>query len=443
VPPSHPLSYSVPLVNIMASEAHHQRLFTLALAASCLLTRVSALSRVATTSQGSEAVAQASDSMVIPEWKLDLASGKGDDWWTRFGLRSVGDTIKSAIWSDGLPVITGSPAQNRQRCPVIKLPDDVVLAANRRGWTTLSGSWTTGSGIGVATWEQNYLSMGFSRDIKKVAVHFRSASTGQMAARTRYFTDKEMMMLYDWKEMPAKATSKAAANSTRSSSKGKTEQFNLAIMDCAGTLMYVVKEKNHTIQVYSRDATLVAESAVEAPVLRYKFADPSSKYLIATAEAPGLNASIKVKDIPRDVEIGEVLPFGMRFQKGGYVNSSALMETEYRWILATAVQALAIYKAQAVGLPWEIITVVETFFIVCFAVMILTVLGMLYSIYRCVYPSAYYLSKDYYGRIADNPFLLVPPRPPQRHSMADAANSRQYAQERGLPGSVPSYGANK
>lgn len=364
------------------------------------------------------------ETLVIPAWKLDLVADDGKGWWEKFGNfgAEVTDSIASAIWGVNQPQVTASQAQDTQRCPVIKLPASFSAAAKRRSWTSLYGEWTTPTGINLAAWEQNYLAMGFSRDVAKMGVSVRAASTGQVSLRTRLFTDVEMMALYDWKEPKAAASKETTAN--------------LAIFDCVGTLMYIVKEQPgfpQHINVYSRDGLLVSKSTVGTPVLRYQFTDPTGAYLIATAEAPGINATIKSADIPRDVEIGGVLPIGFFFEQGGFKNSSALMETEYRWVLTAAVQALSIYKAQADDMPWTVITVVETTIITLLVLSILAVVGVAFGIYRCVHPGGYAASKAHH----DNPFLAVPPRPPPR-AIADAAKTRLYGQDKAL-----SYGANK
>jgi len=384
---------------------------------------------------------EAASSYVIPEWKIDLVSGNGDDWWSKYGVQAIAESIKGAIWGASLPEVTGTPAQDAQRCPILKLPDNLVLAAKRRSWTGLYGEWNTASGINLATWEQSYLGIGFSRDIKRIGVYIRTASTRQVAVRTRYFTDTEMLRLFDWKEATKSAiiTSNASnatsspTNSSATAFQAKEEPFNLAIFDCAGTLMYVVKELDEVpryVKLYGRDGTVVAQTSIGEPILRYQFTDPSSGYLLATAEAPGINASVRSADIPLDVQVGEVKPFGMHFEMGGYTNSSALMEIEYRYVLASAVQALAIYEGAA-ELSWGIITAVETFLVICIAAAFLLLVGLLYGTFRCVYPYGLH-SKDVYGRIADNPFLAVPARPPHRDELAEALKSRSFG-----------YGADK
>jgi len=363
------------------------------------------------------------NTIVIPDWKLNLVAGNSQDWWTRFGLTSIADGVKHAIWGDGLPVITGSPAQDGQNCPIIKLPDSVTIAAKRNGWTALHGEWSTANGVKLASWTQNYLAMGFSRDVKKIGIHYRMTSTGEVAFRTKYFTDKELVSLFKWK------------------ASSQEEGHSIAILDCIGTLMYVVKETTkipRMVQLFARDGTLIAKSFVGEPVLRLQFADPINNYLIGSAEAPGINASIPSKKIPKEKEFGGVIPFGLFFQTGGYTNSSALMEPEYRWVITAGVQALAIYNAEAPEINWTIITAVEMILIALISASVIVVVGLLYSIFRMVYPFGEMIDRN--GRIVDNPFLLVPERPPKKDAFTDASESRRYAEKLGLHGRAPMYG---
>jgi len=387
----------------------------------------------------------------IPEWKLDLVTGHGDDWWTKHVTIPFTTVIRTALWGSDLPRVTASVAQDQQRCPILKLPATFTGAAKAKSWRSLSGEWNAGNDVTLATWEQNYLTMGFSRNVKLVSLYIRTAATGQVAFRTRPFSDKEMKTLYNWKPADKKLEDKTAvagqlkadaAKSTEASNGTTLEEysdFNLAIFDCVGALMYVVKEKKQIpvdlIEVYSRDGTLISKSDVGGDIMRYQFEDPSSGYLIATAEAPGINASIKRKDIPHDVELGNVLPFGFKFEEGGYKNSSALMETDYRWVLATAVQALAIFKAKEEAVPWTLFTAVEAFWVACIALALLITGGLFYSIYLCVFPGGVYADEYYYGRLAENPFLAQkdPSLLKPKYRLGDS-----WHQELGWPGA---YGA--
>jgi len=360
---------------------------------------------------------------VIPDEKLDLIAEDGKDWWTRFG-NYVSTSVSFALWGVNQPAITSSPAQNRQRCPVLKLPENFNAAAKQSYWTSLYGEWNTPNNVNLATWEQSYLGMGFSRNIANMGVHIRAASTGQVAIRTRLFTDEEMSTLFDWKVRAAAATKGANASTAAA---GKETDSNLALFDCVGALMYVVKQTSifpKMINLYSRDGSLVAKSTVGRPILRYQFVDAKKGYLIATAEAPGINASIKSDDIPAEVAVGGVLPFGFHFEQGGFANSSGLMDTEYRWVLAATTQALAIYNAQEAETPWNIITTVETIIITLMVLSVLAVGVVLFCTYRCVYPGGYSAASK-----SDNLFMATPMCPPPRNTVdaAKAYGSMQYA----------------
>jgi hypothetical protein len=399
---------------------------------------------------------QAAGEIEIPQWKLDLVTGTGDDWWITHVASKI-KSIQNALWGTDLPDVTASPAQDHQTCPVLKLPASFYGAAKYSSWRRLYGEWSTGNDVTVATFEQNYLMMGFSRDVKQVSVLIRTAATGQVAIRTRPYTDEQMMLLFNWKATGIKSaangtsstlpvngtngTALATANGTALPAAPTVQDYtgwNLAIFDCVGTLMYVVKEKSAfpaEIQLYSRDGTLVSSSHVGHPVLRYQFVDPSSGYLISTAEAPGINASISRTDIPKDVQVGDVLPFGFKFEEGGYTNSSALMENEYRWVLATAVQSLAIYNAEGEASYWTVVTVVEAFLIACIVLSVLLVGGLFFCVYRLVFPGGHYENMHYYGRLAENPFLAH-----KDASLLKPRASRQM-QELGWHSGANGYGA--
>lgn len=360
----------------------------------------------------------------IPSWRVDLVKDHGDSWWSRFGGfgRAVGDGMKQALWGNSLPPIASTPAQDQQRCPVMKLPEDFDAVAKSRSWTSFSGEWSTNSGVILATWEQNIFGMAFSRNTRQMGVSFRTASTGQVAVRTKMFTDKEMMVLYNWRAPPPVIETVGKHNFTV-----RAAGFNLVILDCVGTLMYVIREDaeqdGKAIRIYARDGSLVGISKPDSPILRYQWVKPGTKYLIATAEAPGYHADVKENDIPRKAELGNVLPFGFHFETGGYANSSLFMEPEFRWVIPTAQQALAIHKARHDFDPGTAVTVVEIVLILCAVLSILTVVGLLFCVYRVVYPPWHVVDRDHHGKVAENPFLAVPPLPPTREEAMMAAKA--------------------
>lgn len=353
--------------------------------------------------QDAKKVSEASEAIEIPQWRLDLATGRPDDWWTR----NVASPVSSLIWGTDQPEVTASPAQDHQRCPIVKLPNSFVTSASYASHFSIAGTWSYTNSVKLASWEQNFLSMGFSRDLHKVTTVIRTASTNQVAIRTRPFTNREMETLFNWKA----ANAYFDMNKTMPMEQASLQvfrDFNIAIFDCVGTLMYVVRENTQSpreVQVFSRDGSLIAKSHVGDPVLKYQFIDPQSGYLIATAEAPGINASIPLKDIPASVAEGGVVPVAFHFERGGYTNSSPLMDIEYHWVLATAVQALSIYRADAGDASWQLTTVVEGFLILCLLAVVLVFGGSLFCIYRCVFPHGHDDEFIYGRHAAENPFL--------------------------------------
>lgn len=353
--------------------------------------------------QDAKKVSEASEAIEIPQWRLDLATGRPDDWWTR----NFASPISSLIWGTDRPEVTASPAQDHQRCPIVKLPNSFVTSASYASHFSIAGTWSHTNFVKLASWEQNFLSMGFSRDLHKVTTVIRTASTNQVAIRTRPFTNKEMETLFNWKA----ANASFDMNKTMPVEQASLQvfrDFNIAIFDCVGTLMYVVRENTQSpreVQVFSRDGSLIAKSHVGDPVLKYQFIDPQSGYLIATAEAPGINASIPLKDIPASVAEGGVVPVAFHFERGGYTNSSPLMDIEYHWVLATAVQALSIYRADAGDASWQLTAVVEGFLILCLLAVIFVFGGSLFCIYRCVFPHGHDYEFNHGRHAAENPFL--------------------------------------
>merc|ERR1719345_488626 len=81
------------------------------------------------------------------------------------------------------------------------------------------------------------------------------------------------------------------------------------------------------------------------------------------------------------------------------------MENEYRWVLATAVQSLAIFNADKDVSSWVLFTAAECILIAGIIVALLLMGGPFFCIYSCVYPGGHHEHLHYYGRLAENPFL--------------------------------------
>lgn len=434
-------------------------MFFIAILTASALTRCSALlggsvrgyqaSDVAQHAQDKSSGMDAKKAADIPGWKLDLVAGKEESWWDRYGMKTI-HAFTSSMWGENMPAITGSPGQDKQKCPILKLPDRIMMAAKHTSWLSLNGAWQTPEAVTVAMWDQNYIGMGFARDIKSVSVNIRAPSSGHLAARTRYFTNKEMKRLFDWKE-PSNSSgdrhffAKFVENATAlkdNTFEDTEEEWNIAIFDCEGTLLYVVKfELPRYLKIYSRDGRLLTEALVGDPVLKYSFIDPKSGYLIADAETPGVGANMKPEQIPESYKVHHVLPFGFVFQHGGYANSSMFLEPEYRWVIAAAIQALTIFDAPqdtAVDLPWFSLTFVETFHIIFITFAFASLVAVVVTTYRCVYPQADAQLKDLYGRLSENPFLAANNCPPHKMEHADAAKERARLNGENYQG----YGSN-
>lgn len=369
----------------------------------------------------------------IPDWKVGLvATEEGSRhaaWWQNLGI--------SSLWGGDLPSVASSPAQDQQRCPVLKLPDDTVMAASSSSWMSLQGKWYTPTSVDIATFDQNYF--GFTPwdwNVTTKYVNFRAASTGQVAVRTRLFTDAAIQRAYNW-NVPVGSQ---GANNSAARVIDDDDPANIALMDCVGNLMYVARVPNPwTIILYSRNGSIITSAVIEEPILRMQFVVSPNNYLVATAEAPGINAKMLVKQIPKDVEFGNVLPFEIQFAPGGYNGSSPLMDPEFRWVLAVAVQAFSVYKAERDYTPWHAFLLSWVLCISTYLLSIAVLCSVAFMIYRCVYPHHEDRLKDHYGKIASNPFFAVPERPPHRDQMA--MQSRQYAQQLGLHGkSMMPYG---
>jgi hypothetical protein len=314
-----------------------------------------------------------------------------------------------SLWGHGLPDVASSPAQDGQQCPVLKLPNQIVMAGHRRSWLSLQGQWYTPNHVQVATFDQGFFGsfMWYSKPIQ-MNLNIRLESSGQIAIRSKTYTDSGMRQLYKWS---AKGT--LTGNTSKSGTPANSSAMNIVLLDCVGNLMYVVRKTDiYNLTVYSRDGDPLTSAWVEQPVLRLQFADLRNKhYLIAKAEAPGIGANISETEIPKKADY-PILPFEIKFAEGGFGNSSLLMEPQNRWVVAAAVQAYAIYEGEKDFLPWEAITLAWLIFAVSLLVVVVVLFLTCFTIFRAVYPHDDDLIKQHYGKISENPWFLVPNRPP-------------------------------
>jgi len=125
-----------------------------------------------------------------------------------------------------------------------------------------------------------------------------------------------------------------------------------AITDCQDDLSAVlmVEKTNGTrpgrTVVLNKAGEIAAEVLADPVVARYQFLD-INKRLLAVAEAPTLGSRLPMESLPRRSNLGNVLPYNVHFELGGYNYSSSLLKEEFRWILGTAIQVRALQDAHA------------------------------------------------------------------------------------------------
>jgi len=173
---------------------------------------------------------------------------------------------------------------------------------------------------------------------------------------------------------------------------GPSTESYVALSDCEDQLLFVTRLAAPRqsglpggIDIFDLDGGLAAHGIVDDPVVaRYQFVDANG-FLLATSEAPGLQQNIPMKDLPLDGRKGNVLPYALRFEQGGYVNASRLLEVDYRWALAAALQARALADAHAGWAP-RAASAVEVLYWCLAAFGLLACLCACGAVYRVVYP---------------------------------------------------------
>jgi hypothetical protein len=282
------------------------------------------------------------------------------------------------------------------------------MMATESTWAGQGGSWQSSSGVVHSSFRLWFISTrwdtAYNRNLDE-----------QGAFRGEVTSDEELEYSYDWKigkspmDYPAtaklendwwSAIYKGAHTVLKSPEqkygKGSDDQaatwHTTALVDCEGHLLYVVKLLQQEaatllpggIDVYDRAGTLVAHAMVDYSIARYQFVDVNGN-LIATAEAPGVGLAISLKNLDPEPYRGSILPYGIEFQRGGYTGASRLLDTDYRWVIAAAVQARALDDAHRSIQPWApwLLVVAGCMFGALLLVLICCACG---AIYRLVYP---------------------------------------------------------
>lgn len=123
-----------------------------------------------------------------------------------------------------------------------------------------------------------------------------------------------------------------------------------AITDCKKKLVAVVALEETDgmhpgrCKIYNNKGQKATEAVSDALIPRLQFVD-INQHLLATAEAPALGSDIPMPQLPRRGSLGNMLPYTIRFERGGYYMSSDLLKKDFRWILSAAVQLRSLQDA--------------------------------------------------------------------------------------------------
>lgn len=203
-------------------------------------------------------------------------------------------------------------------------------------------------------------------------------------------TDQEMLAEYQW------------------SAAGEAEPaINIPILDCHHRLALVLRTReadfDHDVEIYDLAGALLANTIIDLDRERLQFIDPSGS-LIATAEAPAINSSLTRASLSTvaDPAKGNILPYEIHFEAGGYTNASQMLSSEYRWAVAVAVQSRAALFAPALAsttssLPHSMPRWYIALQLLCALCLTGFFAAIFYSLFRCLYPAALEPVKPVHG----------------------------------------------
>lgn len=270
-------------------------------------------------------------------------------------------------------------AEDQQRCPMIKLTSSLFLSPQYVTFGGQTGGWrATPSGITIGSWSQTFLSQRWND------VYFNDLD-GRFAVKAEETTDLELMKRHGWRiagvppsyanftnfvksweaaqymttfhtEVDPENPSSVRIVQPTPLAESHANKTTIALTDCEGELLFVVKMQPtnaHFIggfDIFDRSGLLVARSLAETRVARHLLVDGRG-YLLATAEAPKINASILFENLPKDPAKGGILAYEVRFEQGGYKDASRLLDANFRWVLVAALQMRALSDGRAVWAP--------------------------------------------------------------------------------------------
>lgn len=241
--------------------------------------------------------------------------------------------------------------QDSQACPLLKLPGLLRLESKASSWMRRSGSMEDYNSVAMGFWSQNLLTQRwrtmYLRDVdgklalKAVPMDKDTLSRNYGWAPKNMSTDYDLYTSY-------KRDLRQEINWVPEADTSKTW---VALLDCAGDLLFVfllqAGEPGHT-DIYDRYGYFLAHSLNDPIVARYQWIDTEGR-LLATAESPGLRENISRAELPTDDAYGGILFYELGYEQGGYKSASKLMDEEYRWVIASAMQVSAVYEAEDDG----------------------------------------------------------------------------------------------
>jgi len=281
-----------------------------------------------------------SQQSAVPEWRLRELLSESE-------LADPVLTPLRAKFQVEIPSITSTAAQDDGQCPMVKLSSRVALVARSNS----GGEWVTSDNVGLASWRRS----SWSQTWKSMQA---MTGDGRVALQVDFMTKQQLLDLYDWR-VTKNASSFPAIDSLQrrwdaamfDDPKGRPLPLRyFAVTDCKEQLLFVVQLKAHIgvptqIDIFDNTGKIVAYALASRKVARYQFVDTQG-HLLASAESPGLNQSVSWNVSMQQYE-EKVAPYDVLFERGGYANASRLLEVDYRYAIAAALQACAVSDLHA------------------------------------------------------------------------------------------------
>jgi len=244
-----------------------------------------------------------------------------------------------------LPNQPATPGQDSQDCGYALLPDAFQLVVRETGWFFRTGAWTSRDGGTLITWSQPLF--GSSR-----AVYYFAWNKLFVKTREIKQVDGELgirLPRYNPKLWTA-----------------------VALMDCQDVVMYVLlshRDKRSVYEIYNQAGQFLGASDVREENPDKLFFYGEEEHALAIAQSPQVFNSMQQvlatpnsQTIPRDPN-----HWGIQFVPPWATNSS-LEFSQNRWVLAVAVQDLALIQLGNTQ-PYAVIMLLSAVFLFALAVL--------------------------------------------------------------------------